>query len=173
MNSMTIAKYGGALSGALLVFLLINWLANGIYGTGEAGHEGEEELAYVVEGADEGAAAETAEEQTVDVAALVAAADVARGEKVFAKCKACHKREPGANATGPTLFGVVGREIASVPGFGYSSAMQALEGSWTEEELFRFLQKPKDYVPGTKMSFGGLKKDSDRANLIAYLKTLK
>lgn len=99
--------------------------------------------------------------------------DAAAGEKVFAKCKACHELEKGVNKVGPTLKGVVGRPAASVPDYKYSEAMLAkgAEGLvWTEENLTAYLPDPKAYVPKTKMAFAGLKKPEDVANIIAYLK---
>lgn len=99
--------------------------------------------------------------------------DAAAGEKVFAKCKACHEVEKGVNKVGPTLKGVVGRPAASVPDYKYSEAMLAkgAEGLvWTEENLTAYLPDPKAYVPKTKMAFAGLKKPEDVANIIAYLK---
>ncbi len=171
-DTMTVTKVGGALCGALLIFLLLNWAADGIYST-EAGHGDHAEAAYVIEVEGESAEADHGDAaETVDVAALVAAGDVAKGAKLFGKCKACHKIDDGANATGPSLFGIVGKDVASVAGFKYSSPMAAVEGDWTVELLNTFLTKPKVMVPGTKMSFAGLKKDADRANLIAYLQTI-
>lgn len=113
-------------------------------------------------------------EPAVPIAEQVAQADPSKGERVFAKCKACHSVEKGGpNKIGPNLWGVVGRAPASHEGFNYSDAMQAHKGdTWTIENLNAFLHKPKDYAPGTKMTFAGLSKDSDRANLLAYLKTL-
>ncbi len=99
--------------------------------------------------------------------------DAAAGEKVFAKCKACHEVEKGVNKVGPTLKGIVGRKAASVADYKYSDAMLAkgTEGLvWTEENLTAYLPDPKKYVPGTKMAFAGLKKPEEVANLIAYLK---
>lgn len=104
-------------------------------------------------------------------------ADVEKGEKVFRKCKACHEVGDGAKAkAGPVLNGVVGRQIAAVEGFNYSDALVALgeEGkTWTAEEMALFLEKPKAYAKGTKMSFAGLRKEEDRANVIAYLATFE
>ena len=97
---------------------------------------------------------------------------VEKGAKVFKKCSACHKLEDGANGTGPYLYGVVGRPIGSASGFGYSSAMAAKGGDWTPEALDAFLLKPSADIPGTSMSFAGLKKQGDRVNLIAYLDSL-
>lgn len=101
------------------------------------------------------------------------AGDAAAGEKVFRKCKACHAVGEGAeNKVGPVLNGIVDRAVASVEGFGYSKVLVALgeEGkSWTPDELATFLEKPRNYAKGTKMSFAGLRKEADRANVIAYL----
>ena len=102
--------------------------------------------------------------------------DAAKGKKVFNKCKACHFADKKKNKVGPYLVGVFGRKAASVEGFKYSKAMKAKgeEGLvWNEENLDKYLTAPKKFVPGNKMAFAGLKKAEDRANVIAYLKTLK
>ena len=108
----------------------------------------------------------------------VAAVDpelVSKGEKVFKKCKACHQVGDGAqNKTGPILTGIVGSPAGAVEGFKYSDAMQDAASAglvWTSEELSAFLVKPKDYMKGTKMSFAGLKKETDQAAIIAYLQS--
>ncbi len=98
-----------------------------------------------------------------------ASADVAAGEKLFRRCAACHKLEEGKNAIGPSLWGVVGRPVASIEGFNYSDAMKAHGGQWTPENLLQYLENPKAIVPGTKMAFAGLKDPQDRINVIAYL----
>ena len=100
--------------------------------------------------------------------------DVAKGEKVFRKCKACHDAEAMKNKVGPYLVGVVGRKAASVEGYHYSDAMKAkgAEGVvWDEATLDTYLTKPKDFVPGTKMTFAGLHKEQERLDVIAYLKS--
>ncbi len=107
----------------------------------------------------------------------LAEGDAAAGEKVFKKCKACHAVGDGAkNKVGPMLNGIVGNEIASVEDFKYSKAFLAKKAEglvWTEEVLDTYLAKPKKFIPGTKMSYAGLKKEGDRANVIAYLKTFE
>jgi len=99
--------------------------------------------------------------------------DAAAGKTVFNKCAICHPREPGKKSVGPTLFGVIGRQSASVEGFSYSDAMKAANKTWDAATLDAYLTDPKALVPGTKMTFAGLPKAEDRANLIAYLATLK
>lgn len=170
-DTMTITKTLGAFCGALLIFLLGKWGAEVLYHTG-GGHGDHAEQAYVieVEGADDGAEEVAEAEPTIEE--LLAAADLGKGAKVFGKCKACHKLESGANATGPYLYGVVGRNVGTADGFGYSGSLVAVADVWTPENLDAFLANPKGYAPGTSMSFAGLKKASDRANLIAYLDSL-
>jgi len=174
-NTMTVTKTAAALIGSLLFLLLASWFASSLYHVGYTGHvaEGEEiPQAYriPVESADAGAE-EAAVEEGPDFATLLAAADPAAGEKAFGKCKSCHKLD-GANAVGPHLDGVVGRDVASVEGFKYSDAMAAHEGAWVPEELNAFITNPKEYIPGTKMSFAGIKSAEERANLVAYLQTV-
>jgi cytochrome c len=164
MNTMEITKFVGAVCGSLLVFLLIATASASIFDT----HA--EMNAYLIE-VDEPDAEAPAEAETVDVATLVAAADAGSGETVFKKCAACHKID-GSNAVGPHLDGVVGRDKNVVPDFNYSGALAAVGGAWTPENLYAFLENPKDYAPGTSMAFAGLKKSEDRADLIAYLETL-
>ena len=103
----------------------------------------------------------------------LAEGNAANGAKVFNKCKACHENEKGLNKVGPTLKGVVGRKAASVADYKYSEAMLAkgIEGVvWDEATLATYLPDPKTFVPKTKMSFAGLKKPEEVADIIAYLK---
>ncbi|MGI9404779.1 MAG: c-type cytochrome, partial [Hyphomicrobiaceae bacterium] len=91
--------------------------------------------------------------------------DAKKGKKVFRKCRACHVADKEKNRVGPHLVGIIGRNTASVAGYSYSTAMTAKgeEGVvWTEDNLNAYLTKPKDFIPGTKMVFAGLKKDKDR-----------
>jgi len=99
--------------------------------------------------------------------------DTAAGEKVFKKCAACHSPAAGENKIGPTLFGIVDRPVASIEGYKYSDPMKAKGGTWTVEALDTYLTSPGKDVPGTKMSFMGLKKPEERTALIDYLRTLK
>ncbi|WP_246201974.1 c-type cytochrome [Sneathiella aquimaris] len=116
----------------------------------------------------------TAIVMTLAASTAMAAGDAKKGEKVFKKCKACHTvDEGGKNKIGPNLFGVVGKKAGTHDGFKYSKAMKEADITWDAATLDAFLKKPKKYLKGTKMSFAGLKKDSQRQNVIAYLETLK
>ncbi len=112
----------------------------------------------------------------VDTAALmkaIAAADPAAGQNVAKKCLTCHTfEEGGANKVGPNLWAIVNRPVASHEGFNYSDAMKAAGGEWTFDRLDAYLSDPKGYVPGNRMAFQGVRKDTDRINLLAYLRTL-
>ncbi|MEO0681268.1 MAG: cytochrome c family protein [Pseudomonadota bacterium] len=164
MNTMEINKVVGALVGALLIYLGAQFFAQMIF---DGEHGDDHQYAYSVEIEDDAGGAEAAEE--IDVAALLASADIGRGEKVFAKCKACHKVD-GANGAGPYLNGVVGRPIGAVDDYGYSGALSATGAEvWTPENLFAFLENPKGWAPGTSMGYAGLRKPADRAAVIAYL----
>jgi cytochrome c len=105
-----------------------------------------------------------------DLDKMLGMADVAQGERVFKKCAACHTvTQGGKNKSGPNLFGIIGKPVAATEGFKYSKALKEYGGEWTIERLDAFFTKPKAEVKGTRMSFGGLKKPKDRANLIAFL----
>lgn len=133
------------------------------------------ENAFVIE-VQEGAGGAAPVEETgpEPIIPLLASADIAKGEKLTKKCASCHKFEKGgANGVGPGLYGVVGSAKASHDGFTkYSDGLKAKGGEWTYEDLNHFLYKPKDFIAGTAMAFNGLKKTQDRADLIAYLRTL-
>jgi cytochrome c len=163
LDTMTFTKVVGSLCGALLIFLLGKWAAESLYHVG--GGHGDEVAAYVIEVGDGEPAEEVAE---IPFEELLASADAAAGEKVFGKCRACHKLD-GSDATGPHLNGIVGRDVGASAGFNYSGALSAVAEVWTAENLNAFLENPKGYAPGTTMSFNGLPKAEDRANLIAYL----
>lgn len=172
LDTMTFTKILGAVCGSLLVLLLGNWAAGALYNTA-GGHGDHAQPGYVV--AVEGAAAPAAEDKPAEptLDELLAVADVEKGAKAFGKCKSCHKLDAGAHGTGPSLFNVVERTVGTEEGFGYSGKLVAVAETWTVENLDAFLKKPKDFAPGTKMTFAGMKKAKDRANLIAYLATIK
>ncbi len=103
-------------------------------------------------------------------APALAEGDADVGKKVYNKCKACHSMAKGKNKVGPTLFGIIDRDAAAIKGFKYSKAMKGSGLKWDEETLWKFLAKPKTLVPGTRMTFAGLKKEADIENVIAYIK---
>ena len=108
-------------------------------------------------------------------AVAMAEGDPAKGKKVFNKCKACHYVDKEKNKVGPHLIGIVGRKVASVEGYKYSKGMKEFSQkveAWDEENLKKYLKKPKAVVPKTKMTFAGLKKDEDIENVIAFLKSM-
>jgi cytochrome c len=107
-------------------------------------------------------------------ASQVLAADPSAGKSVFTSaCSICHSVQPDKNMVGPSLFGLIGRKTGSVPGFHYSPANQSANITWDQATLDRYLQSPRSVIPGTTMTYGGLKDDTKRADLIAYLSTLK
>ena len=168
MNTFELTKIVAGLCGSLLMLLLIQWGAELAY---HSNHQEIQTASYYLE--IESDIEETGEvEEEVPFLQMVALADIGKGKKVFGKCKACHKLEKGANGTGPYLYNIVGREIASIENYSYSSALAGINGVWSEDELSTFLLKPSKYAPGTKMSYSGLTPLSDRANLVAYLRTI-
>ena len=170
-DTMTLTKIVGSVCGALLIFLFGNWAAESIYGLGEDSYAEGAPQAYSV-ATEAVASTDTTAAADPAYADVAATADPAAGEKTFGKCKSCHKVD-GNNATGPHLNGVVGRARGSVEGFAYSDAMKSKHDPWAPELIYEFIKAPKAYVPGTKMSFAGLAAPQDRANVIAYLSTLK
>ncbi len=105
-----------------------------------------------------------------DIMALLASASAADGKKIFKKCAACHSiAKGGGNKIGPALWGVLGRQAGSISDYKYSKAMATHGKSWSFEEMNGFLIKPKDWIKGTKMTFVGLKKETDRAAVILYM----
>ncbi|MBN2907575.1 MAG: cytochrome c family protein [Rhodobacteraceae bacterium] len=166
-DTITFTKLLGAFCGALLVFTLVRLAGAGLYSTPELAAP-----AYVIleEEGDTPTAEEPAEELTFEE--LLAAADPDAGQRTFKACAACHKVEEGVNAVGPSLYQVVGRGVAVIPDFKYSGALDGTGDVWTPEAINAFITNPKAYAPGTAMSYAGLKKAEDRANVIAYLQTL-
>ena len=170
MDSFEWNKIIGAVLGTAIFIFVVRVVAENVYEPEKPAKPG-----YVVEGVVENAgpgAAAPAEEAMPDWGTVLAKADVAAGKATSAKCEACHDTSNAKTIKiGPPLFGVVDRPRASIAGFSYSGAMKAKGGTWTYDELFKFLKSPGAYIPGTKMSFAGISKIDDRINLIAFLRT--
>ncbi len=170
MSSLEFNKIAGAVLTAGVIAMSAGFIADLLVKPDQLA-----ENVYVAAGDGGGAApAETEEPGLEPILPLLAAADLAAGEKVAKKCTACHSfEEGGANKIGPALWDSVNREIASVADYAYSGALQEKAGEvWDYESLNGFLANPKDWAPGTKMGFAGLKKVDDRAAIVAYMRSL-
>ena len=173
MNAYEFNKVAGAILCALLVTTAIGFMGNALVHPMKL-----EKAVYIVAGVEakpEAGAAAAAPAEVEPIAPLLASASADAGKAVFKQCQACHNADKdGKNAIGPNLYDVVGRKKASHPGFSYSNAMQDAakkgDGVWTFEEINKFIANPKADVPGTKMTFIGLKKAQDRANVEAFLR---
>jgi len=170
MDSFEWNKIIGAVLGTAIFIFVVRVVAENIYEPEKPAKPG-----YVVEGVVEtagGGSAAPVEETMPDWGTVLASADVADGKTISTKCEQCHDLSKGGpNKIGPNLFGVVDRPRASHEGFAYSSAMKGKPGNWTYDELFKFIKAPGVDIPGTKMSFAGLRSDKDRINLIAFLRS--
>jgi cytochrome c len=168
MDSFEINKIVAAVLLVALLVIGIGKLSNVIFYV-----EKPEKPGYAVEvqqASTSTTAAATAEDKTVDIAALMALGDVNAGEKIFKKCAACHSiNQGGANKIGPALYNVVGRKIGGVADYKYSKAFVEYGKEWNFEELNGFLIKPSKWIKGTKMAYAGLRKEEDRASVIKYL----
>jgi cytochrome c len=135
-----------------------------------------EERAYPIDMAAveaEGGEAAQEQEETAEISQLLATANADSGATIAKKCASCHTFKQGeGNKIGPNLWGVLGRDIASLPDFSYSDVLSEKEGAWDYQMVSDFVTNPKAWAPGTKMTFAGLKKAQDRADLLAYLRTL-
>ena len=169
-DTMTLPKIVGGFCGTFLVFLLGGWAAELIYEPAEDHGEGEHTQAYVIPVEESAGGGDEAAEE-VDVEAVLASGDAAAGEGLFRNCRSCHSVEAGQNMTGPTLHGVVGRAIDTVPDFNYTGALEQVGEEWSPENLFHFLENPRGVAPGTAMTYAGMRSPEDRANLIAWLAT--
>lgn len=168
MNSFEWNKIAGAVLASVLVVIVINNLGHGLFHV-----EPLEEQAYVVEGVVEEGTAVAEEEPAEEVTplpVLLADASADRGARVFRRCAACHSVNPAdGNRSGPNLHGVVGEDVARLDDFSYSNAMQSVDGEWDFDKLNKFLESPRDYVSGTTMSFAGLRRPEERADIIVFL----
>jgi cytochrome c len=170
MSDLTFNKIAGAVLATGLLIVGLTQVTAGVFADHPVKTPG-----YAVEVAEEGGEAGAAADTLPDWGTVLATADTAAGAAVFAKCTSCHTvAAGGANGTGPNLHGAVGRKPASHAGFAYSPAMVELGGKqpvWDYDHLYEYLKAPQKFLPGTKMTFVGLKKPEDRVNLIAYLRS--
>jgi cytochrome c len=169
MNSFELNKVLGALLGTCLILLSVHIATGAIFFTPAPAKPGYE-IEVKAEKPGQQEAAKPAEQP---IETLLASASVEHGVQVAKQCGICHNFQEGQGPkVGPDLYGVVGRKIASVAGFNYSAALKAVSGSWTFDELNKWLADPRGLVPGTAMTFAGLSSEKQRADVIAYLDTL-
>jgi cytochrome c len=171
---MDFNKVAAGILCAGVVFVASFVIAEGIFSPDKL-----EKQAYIIDtGMAETANSETESKPAyltgADFDALVNKGDIAKGETIFKKCIACHSNDKGgANKVGPNLWDIFEHDIASNEGYKYSDGLKVLEGNWTIEHLNGWLYSPRDYVKGNRMGFAGIKDNTERANIIAYLKTLR
>lgn len=175
MQSSDSYKIYGAILGTALLVLSLKTVSGEIFRADMPEKPGMLiEVAEATPPAAAGGDAAGAAQPAVSLGALLAKADVAKGQAGSKACMACHSFEKGgANKVGPHLWDVVERPIGSVEGFSYSEAFKTMAGKpWGYDELNAWLKAPKEYIKGTKMAYAGISKDQDRANVIAYLASL-
>ena len=168
MNSFELNKVLGAVLGTCLILLALNIGAGAIFAPEKPAKPG-----YAIAVKAEGGAKTEAAAKEVPIADRLAKASVEKGQSAAKQCQACHTFEKGGpNRVGPNLYGIVDEPRGEGRGFNFSAAMKAKGGKWTYEELDKFLTDPRAYIPGTAMTFAGLKNDQQRADVIDYLHTL-
>jgi cytochrome c len=172
MDSFELNKILGAVLATCLFVLALNIAANALFTAPKPEKPGYAIAAAEPTAADKGGAPAAAAAPSEPIETLLASASTERGEASAKKCAACHTFDKGGpNRVGPNLWGIVSRPRASAPGFNYSAAMKAKGGEWTFDELNKFLAGPGAYIPGTSMTFVGLPRASERADVIDYLRT--
>jgi len=167
MSGLELNKIVAAILLASLIAMIVGIVSNVLYKPKlEVATRG-----YQVEVTEESGADVAVEEVQLSIPELMANANADAGAKIIKKCVVCHSLEQGgANKVGPNLWKIINAKKGQKPGFAYSKALLASGGSWDQENLFAFLKKPSKYLPGTKMSFVGIRKPQDVANVVAYLR---
>lgn len=167
MSGLELNKIAAAILLASLIAMVVGVVSNILYKPKlEVAQRG-----YQIEVAENDTPAGQVEEEPLDIEKLMANANAEAGAKTIKKCVACHSFEQGgANKVGPNLWKIVNAKKGHIDDFPYSKSMLAAGGTWDRESLFHFLQKPSKFIPGTKMSFAGIRKPEEIADVIAYLK---
>jgi cytochrome c len=169
MDSFELNKVLGAILGTCLVLLVTSFAAGAIFAPAKPEKPGFEIAVKEEAAGGEKAAAAPSE----PIEKLLQTASLQKGEQSAKKCAACHDfTKGGPNKVGPNLFGIVGDKKGEGRGFNFSAAMKAKGGTWTIDDLNKFIDNPKGFVPGTAMGFAGIQKDSERADLLVYLNSL-
>jgi cytochrome c len=169
MNSFELNKILGAILGTCLITLALNIAAGSIFSQEKPAKPG-----YAIAVKTEAAGKEEAKKEVVPIGTRLAKASLEKGQQTAKQCLACHTFEKGGpNKVGPNLWNIVGDDRGKDRGgFNFSAAMKAKGGKWSYEELDKFLTSPRDYIPGTAMTFAGISNDQQRADVIDFLHTL-